>query len=192
MSTRGTTKPKKSIIDRQSKKSWLDAALKALASGGIDKVRVESLAKNLGVTKGSFYWHFKDREQFLDELLNFWAEQSTQTVIANPNYPTDSKARVRAVAEDIVRHDLGKMDPHIRSWTQYDKRRARVVAKIDKERFEFLRDLFLAVGFSMIGSDLRAQSLYRYVLGEQFISVRESMGQRLERMQEQVDLLLQQ
>lgn len=192
MSTRGITKPKKSVIDRQSKKSWLDAALKALASGGIDKVRVESLAKNLGVTKGSFYWHFKDREQFLDELLNFWAEQSTQTVIANPNYPTDSKARVRAVAEDIVRHDLGKLDPHIRSWTQYDKRRARVVAKIDKVRFEFLRDLFLAVGFSMIGSDLRAQSLYRYVLGEQFISVRESMGQRLERMQAQVDLLLQQ
>ena len=190
MSTRGGEKPRKLVVDKQSKKSWLNAALKALASGGIDKVRVESLAKNLGVTKGSFYWHFKDREQFLDELLNFWAEQSTQTVIANPDYPTDSRARVRAVAKDIVRHDLGKMDPHIRSWTQYDKRRARVVAKIDKVRFEFLRDLFLAAGFSMSGSDLRAQSLYRYVLGEQFISVRESMSQRLERMQAHVDLLL--
>ena len=190
MSTRGGEKPRELVVDKQSKKSWLNAALKALASGGIDKVRVESLAKNLGVTKGSFYWHFKDREQFLDELLNFWAEQSTQTVIANPDYPTDSRARVRAVAEDIVRHDLGKMDPHIRSWTQYDKRRARVVAKIDKVRFEFLRDLFLATGFSMSDSDLRAQSLYRYVLGEQFISVRESMSQRLERMQAHVNLLL--
>ncbi len=191
MSTRGGEKPKKSVVDKQSKKSWLDAALQVLANGGIDQVRVESLAKKLGVTKGSFYWHFKDREQFLDELLNFWAEQSTQTVIANPNYPKDSKARVRAVAADIVRHDLGKMDPHIRSWTQYDKRRARVVAKIDKVRFEFLRDLFLAAGFSMTGSDLRAQSLYRYVLGEQFISVSESMSQRLQRMQAHVDLLLQ-
>ncbi len=191
MSTRGSEKPGKSVADKQSKKSWLDAALQALASGGIDQVRVESLAKKLGVTKGSFYWHFKDREQFLDELLNFWAEESTQVVIANPNYPTDSKARVRAVAADIVRHDLGKLDPHIRSWTQYDKRRARVVAKIDKVRFEFLRDLFLAAGFSIIGSDLRAQSLYRYVLGEQFISVRESMSQRLQRMQAHVDLLLQ-
>lgn len=191
MSTRGIKKPKKSGIDRQSKKSWLDAALQALASGGVDKVRVESLAKNLGVTKGSFYWHFKDREQFLDELLNFWAEQSTQTVITNPNYPTDSKERVRAVAEDIVRRDLGKMDPHIRSWTQYDKRRGKVVAKIDKMRFEFLRDLFLAAGFSITGASLRAQSLYRYVLGEQFISVRESMGQRVQRMQAHVNLLLQ-
>ncbi len=191
MSTRGIKKPKKSGIDRQSKKSWLDAALQALASGGVDKVRVESLAKNLGVTKGSFYWHFKDREQFLDELLSFWAEQSTQTVITNPNYPTDSKERVRAVAEDIVRRDLGKMDPHIRSWTQYDKRRGKVVAKIDKMRFEFLRDLFSAAGFSITGASLRAQSLYRYVLGEQFISVRESMGQRVQRMQAHVNLLLQ-
>ena len=191
MSTRGIKKPKKSGIDRQSKKSWLDAGLQALASGGVDKVRVESLAKNLGVTKGSFYWHFKDREQFLDELLSFWAEQSTQTVIANPNYPTDSKERVRAVAEDIVRRDLGKMDPHIRSWTQYDKRRGKVVAKIDKMRFEFLRDLFLAAGFSITGASLRAQSLYRYVLGEQFISGRESMGQRVQRMQAHVNLLLQ-
>ena len=191
MSTRGIKKPKKSGIDRQSKKSWLDAALQALASGGVDKVRVESLAKNLGVTKGSFYWHFKDREQFLDELLSFWAEQSTQTVITNPNYPTDSKERVRAVAEDIVRRDLGKMDPHIRSWTQYDKRRGKVVAKIDKMRFEFLRDLFLAAGFSITGASLRAQSLYRYVLGEQFISVRESMGQRVQRMRAHVNLLLQ-
>ena len=143
------------------------------------------------MTKGSFYWHFKDREQFLDELLSFWAEQSTQTVITNPNYPTDSKERVRAVAEDIVRRDLGKMDPHIRSWTQYDKRRGKVVAKIDKMRFEFLRDLFLAAGFSITGASLRAQSLYRYVLGEQFISVRESMGQRVQRMQAHVNLLLQ-
>lgn len=191
MSTRGSEEPRKSVVDRQSKKSWLDAALKALASGGIDRVRVESLAKNLGVTKGSFYWHFKDREQFLDELLNFWAEQSTQTVIANPNYPTDSKARVRAVADDIVRLDLGKMDPHIRSWTQYDKRRAKVVAKMDKMRFEFLRDLFVAAGFSTSGADIRAQSLYRYALGEQFILVKESMSRRLQRMQAHVDLLLQ-
>jgi len=179
------------MVDRQSKKSWLDAALKALARGGIDRVRVESLAKNLGVTKGSFYWHFKDREQFLDELLNFWAEQSTQTVIANPSYPTDSTARVRAVAEDIIRRDLGDMDPHIRSWIQYDKQRAKVVAKIDKIRFEFLRDLFLAAGFSTSGADTRAQSLYRYALGEQFILVKESMSRRLQRMQAHVDLLLQ-
>lgn len=186
-----STRAKKSVTDRQSRNSWLQAALKVLAKGGIDQVRVESLARNLGVTKGSFYWHFKDREQFLDELLNFWADQSTQTVIANPDYPTDSIARVRAVAEDIVRRDLGGMDPHIRSWTQYDKQRAKVVARIDKIRFEFLRDLFMAAGFSASGADIRAQSLYRYALGEQFILVSESMSRRLQKMQAHVDLLLQ-
>ncbi len=73
MSTRGGEKPSKSVVDKQSKKSWLDAALQALASGGIDKVRVESLAKKLGVTNGSFYWQLKDIEQFYYEFLNFLA-----------------------------------------------------------------------------------------------------------------------
>ena len=191
MSTGDRKRPKKSVTDRQSRNSWLQAALQALAKGGIDQVKVESLARNLGVTKGSFYWHFKDREHFLDELLNFWADHSTQTVITNPNYPTDSTARVRAVAEDIVRRDLGDMDPHIRSWTQYDKRRARIVARIDKMRFEFLRNLFIAAGFSTSGADIRAQSLYRYALGEHFIIVRESMSRRVQRIQAHVDLLLQ-
>ena len=63
---------------------------------------------------------------------------------------------------------------------------------IDKKRFEFLQDLFAAAGFSPSGASLRAQSLYRYFLGEQFISVRESKGQRFQRMQAHVDLLLQQ
>ncbi len=192
MSTQGSKQPKKSVTDRQSRKSWLDAALKALAQGGIDQVRVEPLAKDLGVTKGSFYWHFRDREQFLDELLNFWKEQSTHTVINNLNYPTDAAARVRAVAEDIVRRDLADMDPHIRSWTEYDQQRATVVARLDKLRFEFLRDLFVAAGFSISNASLRAQILYRYALGEQFIPVRESMSQRLRRMRAQIDLLLKQ
>ena len=113
MSTQSSKRLAKTATDRQSRKSWLEAALQALARGGIDRVRVESLAKDLGVTKGSFYWHFKDREQFFDEMLSFWAEQSTQTVITNVHYPTDPAARVRAVAEDIVRRDLAGMDPHL-------------------------------------------------------------------------------
>ena len=86
MSTQSSKRLAKKATDRQSRKSWLEAALHALARGGIDRVRVESLAKDLGVTKGSFYWHFKDREQFFDEMLSFWAEQSTQTVITNVHY----------------------------------------------------------------------------------------------------------
>ncbi len=192
MSTRDSKQPKQSMPEKQSGKSWLNAALQALAEGGIDQVRVEWLARDLGVTKGSFYWHFKDREQFLDEVLNYWAEQSTQTVIGNLSYPDDPVERIRAVAEDIVRRNLANMDPHIRSWTQYDRQKTRVVARIDKIRFEFLRDLFRAAGFSTDSANLRAQLLYRYALGEQFILVREPMNKRLRRMDAQVDLLLQQ
>jgi len=190
MSTRGSKQAKAAMPDRQSRESWLQAALQALAKGGIDQVRVEWLARDLGVTKGSFYWHFKDRDQFLEALLDYWAEQSTQTVIRNRSYPDDPPARIRAVAEDIVRRDLAGMDPHIRSWTQYDPRRAKVVASVDKLRFGFLRDLFVAAGYPADEAALRAQCLYRYALGEQFILARESKAQRLRRMHTQIDLLL--
>lgn len=192
MSTRENKQSKRLVTDRQSRESWLSAALQALATGGIDHVRVEWLARDLGVTKGSFYWHFKDRDQFLGALLDYWAEQSTQAVIQNLNYPSDPTERIKAVAEDIVRRDLAGMDPHIRSWTRYDRQRVKVVAKIDKIRFEFLRDLFLAVGFSRDNANVRAQFLYRYALGEQSILIKESMNQRLKKMRAQIDLLLQQ
>ena len=76
----------------QSRDDWLDAAWRMLGDGGVDSIRVEKLAENMGVTKGSFYWHFKNRRDLIDEMLSFWAEQSTQTVITNVHYPTDPAA----------------------------------------------------------------------------------------------------
>ena len=178
------------VASKYRRSDYLIRGLEVLASDGPDALTAARMTRELGVTKGSFYWHFKDRDQFLEALLDYWAEQSTQTVIRNRSYPDDPPARIRAVAEDIVRRDLAGMDPHIRSWTQYDPRRAKVVASVDKLRFGFLRDLFVAAGYPADDAALRAQCLYRYALGEQFILARESKAQRLRRMHTQIDLLL--
>ena len=60
---------------------WLKAARLALLTGGVEAVRVEKLARNLSVTKGSFYWHFKDREELLDLLLREWEEELLKDII---------------------------------------------------------------------------------------------------------------
>ena len=186
----GETPVETSRKTARTKADWFSAAEDVLVAEGVEAIRIDHLCQQLDVTKGSFYWHFKDRDQFLEALLDYWAEQSTQTVIGNRSYPDDPPARIRAVAEDIVRRDLAGMDPHIRSWTQYDPRRAKVVASVDKLRFGFLRDLFVAAGYPADEAALRAQCLYRYALGEQFILARESKAQRLRRMHTQIDLLL--
>ena len=66
---------------RTPRHAWVDAALRAFADGGPEAVRVEPLAKALGVTRGGFYWHFADRAALLDELLDTWERRSTDEVL---------------------------------------------------------------------------------------------------------------
>jgi AcrR family transcriptional regulator len=72
-------KPRQAPAPRFDREAWLEAALEVLARQGQAKLRVETLARQLGVTKGSFYHHFKNREAFLKALLAYWAEASPGT-----------------------------------------------------------------------------------------------------------------
>src|SRR5918994_2928776 len=66
---------------RTPRAGWIDAGLRALAAGGPDAVRIEPLARELGVTRGGFYGHFKSRAAFLDALLDTWERRSTEEVL---------------------------------------------------------------------------------------------------------------
>ena len=66
---------------RTPRSTWIEAGLRALAAGGPDAVRIEPLAKTLGVTRGGFYWHFADRRALLDEMLDTWERATIDEVI---------------------------------------------------------------------------------------------------------------
>jgi AcrR family transcriptional regulator len=66
---------------RTPRSSWIDQGLQALADGGPGAVRMEPLAKSLGVTRGGFYWHFADRDALLTEMLDTWERAATDEVI---------------------------------------------------------------------------------------------------------------
>jgi AcrR family transcriptional regulator len=66
---------------RTPKNVWIDAGLQALAAGGPDAVRVDVIAQELGVTRGGFYWHFPNRQAFLEEMLNTWEHRSTDEAL---------------------------------------------------------------------------------------------------------------
>src|ERR671924_465149 len=86
-------------LTRTPRSSWIDEGLRALAAGGPDAVRIEPLARALGVTKGGFYWHFEDRRALLDELLYAWERESVDEVIERVDAGGgDARAKLRRLS----------------------------------------------------------------------------------------------
>lgn len=182
------TKPKKS--NRLNRQDWIIAAFKTLHEEGIEQVRIERLAKKLHVTKGSFYWHFKNRDELLEGLLEYWANEMTQTVLnTTKNFQGSPMNRIYTAFKEVVRKERAKYDPALRAWARTDKRAQKAVAHIDKIRLSFLNDLFLDIGFDGTEAAIRSRLIYYYIIGEWVVTVREPMKKRLANLERKLDIL---
>jgi AcrR family transcriptional regulator len=129
---------------RLAKEDWLKAARLALLHHGPDGVRVEPLAKQLGVTKGSFYWHFKDRSDLLEALLKEW-EEETDIFLENLGELDPNRALEKILAtvkERTLGSEKGEAasDVAIFTWAQLDPEVAKRVNKSEEERMGLLRN----------------------------------------------------
>src|SRR5712691_4827920 len=97
---------------RTPRNSWIDEGLRALAAGGPDAVRIEPLARALGVTKGGFYWHFDDRRALLEEMLDTWEREGVDEVIEQVESEAgDARAKLRRLfALGTSRSDVLEID----------------------------------------------------------------------------------
>ena len=175
----------------QDRDSWLAAALELLRERGVDHVKVEPLAQRLGVTKGSFYWHFKNRGDLLRSLPEFWARRQTDPVLAQveaaPGGPID---RMRAILEFIAREDPDQYDNPLRAWAQFDPEVAAAVAAIDERRMATAQALFEEAGLSEADAAFRARLWYFYDVGEHVTrDTPDSVDERLARAAHRLKLL---
>jgi AcrR family transcriptional regulator len=155
----------KQQLDREA---WLAGALELLRENGVDAVRVEPLAARLGVTKGSFYWHFRNRQDLLASLPQFWADRQTGPVLAYGMAAEGGPvAKLRAVAEYLGREDPDRYDNAMRGWAQFDETVARTVQAIDQRRLAFAMGLFEAAGLSPDEAEVRARLFYFFDVGGQ-------------------------
>ena len=134
-------------LTRTPRTSWIDEGLRALSDGGPDAVRIESLARALGVSKGGFYWHFEDRRALLDELLDAWERVSVDEVIERVDGEGgDARARLRglfalaASSGRVLRIDLA-----VRDWARREQPVAERLRRADNRRMDYLRSLFRAL-----------------------------------------------
>jgi AcrR family transcriptional regulator len=132
------------------RQDWVEAALERLAASGVDAVRVELLARELGVTKGSFYWHFKDRAELLDAVLREW-EATTEAVmpsVSDGATPAERMERylelVTAVAADARQAAL---ENAVLGWAQQDPAVAERVAAVEGQRTANSERLLAELGF---------------------------------------------
>ena len=126
---------------RTPRDRWIEEGLRALAEGGPDAVRVEALAKALGVTKGGFYGYFADRDALLTAMLDTWEREATDEVLARvERHGHDPKARLRRAGMLTFSSDrLLPIDLAIRDWARRDRVVAERLRHVDNRRMELLR-----------------------------------------------------
>lgn len=157
---------------RTPRGAWIDEGLRALAAGGPGAVRVEVLAKALGVTKGGFYWHFEDRHALLGEVLDAWERSSVDEVIERVDGGGgDAVARLRrlsalaATSDDVLRTDLA-----VRDWARRDQAVALRLRRVDNRRMDYLRALFGAVSGDADDVEARCLLVLSLWIGSHFIA----------------------
>jgi AcrR family transcriptional regulator len=129
---------------RTPRTKWVEEGLRALAVGGPDAIRVDSLARALGVTRGGFYWHFDNRAALLEKVLDEWERISIDEAIARvEEEPGDAGEKLRRLFTLAAgSRELLKIDLAVRDWARRDKAVARRLRRVDNRRMEYMRSLF--------------------------------------------------
>lgn len=134
--------------DRLNRQRWLSAGLQALANDGPDGLRIMPIAEQLGVTKGSFYWHFKNLEDYRAAVLEEWERCYTQEAIEYLEKDNaDPATKLRTWITGAAYADF-KLDRAIRSWSLSNPAVREVRARVDQDRIHYLTRLLRAVGWS--------------------------------------------
>src|SRR4051794_38001950 len=156
---------------RTPKTSWIDAGLRALAAGGPDAVRVEPLAKALGVTRGGFYWHFEDRRALLEAMLETWERRSTDEVLERVEREGgDPRDKVLRAGLLTFSADLLPIDLAVRDWARRDAAVAERLRRVDNRRMAYLRALIGAFEPDPDAVEARSLLAFSLAIGDHFVA----------------------
>ena len=165
---------------------WIEAATDMLVDRGIDSVRVDVLAQQLQVTRGSFYWHFRDREALLRRVLQAWREQATvQLTLRLESAHADPREQLRDIISLPVRgraaQRAARIELAIRAWARRDTIARQAVDEADGSRIAYIAQVFSSLGFGVAEARWRAFATYAYVVAESQIAAPIAQLQRQER-----------
>jgi AcrR family transcriptional regulator len=178
---------------RPGERQWIDAAVAHLVKANVDDIRIEELSRELGVSKGSFYWHFRNRDHLLDRVLEHWLDRATVRTSRWARGGTSAPERLLRILSLPARTPPEKrgadLELAIRSWARRDERAAEMVRKVDQKRAEFLTEVMQELGFSGEEVQRRAAIAQSFMLGDAFLKLGMSEAERLAAVRILADLL---
>jgi AcrR family transcriptional regulator len=150
---------------------WIEAGLEALAAGGPDAVRIEPLAKSLGVTRGGFYGQFEDRGALLQSMLDTWERAATDEVRDEvERRGGDPRRKVRRAGALTFSDELLPIELAIRDWSRRDPAVAERLRRVDNRRMEYLRSLFGAFCADEAEVEARSVLAFSLAIGNHFMA----------------------
>jgi AcrR family transcriptional regulator len=177
---------------RTPRSSWIEEGLRALGTGGPDAVRIESLAQALGVSKGGFYWHFRDRQSLLEEMLDAWERTWVDEVVeAVEAEDGDARSRLRRLFALAAASgaELLKIELAIRSWARREEAVAERLQHVDNRRMDYMRSLFGAICEDDDDIEARCLLAFSLFIGGHFVNVDHGGRSRAEVLELALELL---
>jgi len=147
-----------------SREEWLHKALDVLAAEGPRRLNIQDLAAALDVSRGSFYWHFKNRDNFVRALLDYWHETYTKPVPgAVEKQGGSARDKFCRLVRVVYETDGCRFDEPIRSWALHDPAIADLVQRTDRFRMDYIGKLIAGLGFSGLELEIRTRSCHEFL-----------------------------
>ena len=156
--------------DREGARVWVLGALDIIAQTGAHGLRVEPLARLVGVSKGSFYWFFHDVEDLKHHVLVYWRDELNEPVFESiREFDVPLRERLAFLVRQVMFEGLGRYDAAIRAWGLTDRRVRAFVQNVDRTRLAFMEEIFAQGGPASADSHMRAHLFYRAFIAESYV-----------------------
>jgi AcrR family transcriptional regulator len=161
---------------------WLDGALSVLATEGVGRVTVLKLSDRLGVSRSSFYWYFKNRDELFDALLRRWEELNTRAIVSQAQAPSVS---INEAVCNVFRCWIDpemfspRLDFAVREWARRSPKVRKALDRSDSDRTDAIKAMFERFGYRDADALVRARVLYYTQIGYYALDIREPMEARL-------------
>jgi AcrR family transcriptional regulator len=169
-----------------TREDWIQAAQQVLVKSGVDAVRVDTLAKELNITRGSFYYHFKSRNELLEGILAGWRTRATEDVILHlSDAQSTPQHRLQRLMELPLHGQTAKeaaaIELAIRAWARRDEHARQAIDEVDRYRLSYIKGLLLQADIEPQDASDRAYLIYAYQISLSLLNSHEPTDERLDR-----------